>query len=76
MILSIKSLVTLQMKHATWLLQEQCYQQIMGMFMKITVDAGSLEYSREPSVNDKTSGYRCVVISSVGGGKIELNWVF
>ena len=26
--------------------------------MKITVDAGSIEYSREPSVNDKTSGYR------------------
>ena len=43
------------------------------MFMKITVDAGSLEYSRESSVNDKTSGYRCVVISCVGGGKIELN---
>ncbi|XP_020624721.1 phosphatidylinositol 4-kinase alpha-like [Orbicella faveolata] len=37
---------------------EQCYQQVMGMFMKITVDAGSMAYSPEPSINDKTEGYR------------------
>ncbi|XP_068676768.1 phosphatidylinositol 4-kinase alpha-like isoform X2 [Montipora foliosa] len=37
---------------------EQCYQQIMNMFMKISIDAGSMAYSTEPSVNDKTDGYR------------------
>jgi len=30
----------------------------MNMFMKITIDAGSMAYSAEPSVNDKTEGYR------------------
>lgn len=38
--------------------QEQCYQQIMNMFMKISIDAGSMAYSAEPSINDKTEGYR------------------
>ena len=37
--------------------QEQCYQQIMNMFMKISIDAGSMAYSA-PSINDKTEGYR------------------
>ncbi|CAH3130736.1 unnamed protein product [Porites lobata] len=36
---------------------EQCYQQIMNMFMKISIDAGSMAYSA-PSINDKTEGYR------------------
>ncbi|KAK2556707.1 Phosphatidylinositol 4-kinase alpha [Acropora cervicornis] len=37
---------------------EQCYQQIMNMFMRISIDAGSIAYSAEPSINDKTEGYR------------------
>ena len=42
----------------SYTLQEQCYQQIMNMFMKISIDAGSIAYSAEPSINDKTEGYR------------------
>jgi len=39
--------------------QDQIYQQIMGMFMKITIDAGSMAYSREPSADrETTQGYR------------------
>ena len=30
----------------------------MNMFMKISIDAGSMAYSAEPSINDKTEGYR------------------
>ena len=35
------------------------------MFMKITVDAGSMAYSPEPSINDKTEGYRSAILFAV-----------
>nr|XP_058953334.1 phosphatidylinositol 4-kinase alpha-like [Pocillopora verrucosa] len=55
---SLDPLIVEQLGYLVLTGSEQSYQQIMGMFMKITVDAGSMAYSPEPSINDKTEGYR------------------
>ncbi|EDO42545.1 predicted protein [Nematostella vectensis] len=55
---SLDPLIVEQLGYLILVGSDQIYQQIMGMFMKITVDAGSLAYSRETTLNETTQGYR------------------
>lgn len=56
---SLDPLIVEQLGYLVLTGSDQMYQQIMGMFMKITIDAGSMAYSREPTtVRETTQGYR------------------
>ncbi|KAK3731385.1 hypothetical protein QZH41_020342 [Actinostola sp. cb2023] len=56
---SLDLLIVEQLGYLVLTGSDQIYQQIMGMFMKITIDAGSIAYSREPTADrETTQGYR------------------